>query len=42
MSKLLGDARRKMLRAGLSRVLDDLDQDGTLRPGITLKPDPLG
>ena len=42
MSKLLGHVRRKMLRVGLPPVLDDLDQDGTLRPGSTLGPKSLG
>jgi hypothetical protein len=42
MSKLLGHARRKMLRVGLPPVLDSLDQDGTLRPGSTLRPKSLG
>jgi hypothetical protein len=42
MAKLLGHVRRKMLRAGLSPVLDDLDEDGTLRPGSTLRPKSLG
>jgi hypothetical protein len=38
----LGHVRRKMLRVGLPPVLDDLDQDGTLRPGSTLRPKSLG
>src|SRR5882757_3480024 len=38
MAKLLGHVRRKMLRAGLPPVLDDLDEDGALRPGSTLRP----
>ena len=42
MSKLLGHVRRKMLRVGLPPVLDDPDQDGTLRPGSTLRPKSLG
>jgi hypothetical protein len=42
MSKLLGHVRRKMLRVGLPPVLDVLDQDGTLRPGGTLRPKSLG
>src|ERR1700689_2427527 len=42
MTKLLGHVRRKMLRAGLPPVLDDLDEDGTLRPGSTLRPKSLG
>ena len=32
MAKLLGRVRRKMLRVGLPAVLDDLDDDGMLRP----------
>ena len=42
MAKLLGYVRRKMLREGLPPVLDDLDDDGTLRPGSALRPKPLG
>ncbi len=42
MATLLGHVRRKMLRVGLPPVLDDLDQDGTLRPGSTLRPKSLG
>jgi uncharacterized protein YndB with AHSA1/START domain len=42
MAKLLGHVRRKMLRAGLPPVLDDLGDDGTLRPGSTLRPKSLG
>jgi uncharacterized protein YndB with AHSA1/START domain len=38
MAKLLGRVRRKMLSVGLPAVLDDLDDDGTLRPASTLKP----
>lgn len=38
MSKLLGRVRRKMLTEGLPAVLDDLDQDGNLRPGSTARP----
>jgi uncharacterized protein YndB with AHSA1/START domain len=33
MAKLLGRVRRKMLTVGLPAVLEDLDDDGTLRPG---------
>jgi uncharacterized protein YndB with AHSA1/START domain len=33
MAKLLGHVRRKMLSVGLPAVLDDLDDDGALRPG---------
>jgi len=36
MAKLLGRVRRKMLSVGLPAVLDDLDDDGTLRPASTL------
>jgi uncharacterized protein YndB with AHSA1/START domain len=42
MAKLLGHVRSKMLRTGLPPVLDDLDEDGTLRPGSTLRPKSLG
>ena len=38
MAKLLGHVRRKMLSVGLPAVLNDLDEDGTLRPGSILKP----
>ncbi|WP_272920806.1 MULTISPECIES: hypothetical protein [Streptomyces] len=38
MSQILGHVRRKMLHVGLSGVLNDLDENGTLRPGSTLKP----
>ena len=38
MAKLLGRVRRKMLGVGLPAVLDDLEEDGTLRPGSTLLP----
>jgi uncharacterized protein YndB with AHSA1/START domain len=38
MSQLLGHVRRKMLSVGLSAVLDDLDENGELRPGSTLQP----
>ncbi|MGW7002082.1 SRPBCC family protein [Streptomyces sp. NPDC054933] len=38
MAKLLGSVRRKMLDSGLPAVLADLDDDGRLRPGSTLKP----
>jgi hypothetical protein len=41
MAKPLGHVRRKMVRAGLPPVLEDLDEDGTLRPGSTLRPKPL-
>jgi uncharacterized protein YndB with AHSA1/START domain len=42
MSTLLGHVRRKMLDVGLPALLNDLDDDGTLRPGSTLKPRSLG
>jgi hypothetical protein len=42
MAKLLGHVRRKMLRVGLPAVLDDLDDEGALRPGSTLKPKSFG
>ena len=38
MAKLLGRVRRKMLSVGLPAVLDDLDDDGALRPASTLRP----
>jgi uncharacterized protein YndB with AHSA1/START domain len=42
MARLLGYVRRKMLTTGLPAVLDDLDDDGVLRPASTLKPKSLG
>jgi uncharacterized protein YndB with AHSA1/START domain len=39
---VLGPARKKMLTVGLPAVLDDLDDDGALRPTSTLKPKSLG
>jgi uncharacterized protein YndB with AHSA1/START domain len=39
MAKLLGRVRRKMLTAGLPAVLDDLDDDGALRPSSALRPE---
>jgi uncharacterized protein YndB with AHSA1/START domain len=42
MAQLLGRVRRKMLTVGLPAVLDDLDADGALRPGSTLRARPLG
>ena len=42
MAKLLGRVRRTMLSVGLPAVLDDLDDDGALRPASTLKPKSLG
>ena len=41
MAQLLGHVRRKMLRVGLPAVLDDLNDDGTLRPASTLTPKSL-
>lgn len=38
MAKFLGAVRTKMLTKGLPAVLDDLDDDGTLRPDSTLRP----
>jgi uncharacterized protein YndB with AHSA1/START domain len=38
MSKLLGRVRAKMLSVGLPAVLEDLGDDGALRPGSSLKP----
>jgi uncharacterized protein YndB with AHSA1/START domain len=38
MSTLLGHVRRKMLSVGLPAVLAELDDDGALRPGSTLRP----
>jgi hypothetical protein len=38
MTQLLGHVRRKMLTDGLPAVLDDLDDNGTLRPASTLRP----
>ena len=42
MAKLLGRVRRKMLSVGLPAVLDDLGDDGVLRPGSTLRPRSVG
>ena len=42
MAKLLGRVRRKMLSVGLPAVLDDLDDDGALRPTSVLKPKSQG
>ena len=42
MATLLGHVRSKMLNVGLPPVLDDLDEDGALRPGSTLRPKSLG
>ena len=38
MAKLLGSVRTRMLTVGLAAVLDDLTDEGTLRPGSTLRP----
>lgn len=38
MAQLLGAVRRKMLSAGLPAVLNDLNDQGRLRPESTLKP----
>jgi uncharacterized protein YndB with AHSA1/START domain len=35
---VLGPVRKKMLDVGLPSVLNDIDEDGTVRPEITLKP----
>jgi uncharacterized protein YndB with AHSA1/START domain len=42
MATLVGHVRRNMLGVGLSPLLDDLDDDGTGRPGSTLRPESLG
>lgn len=39
---VLGPARKKMLRVGLTAVLNDVDDDGALRPASALKPKSLG
>jgi uncharacterized protein YndB with AHSA1/START domain len=41
MAQLLGHVRRKMFSHGLTAVLDDIDDQGVLRPGSTLAPRPL-
>lgn len=41
-AKFLGRVRRKMLTVGLPAVLDDLDDNGALRPASTLRPKALG
>ncbi|MET8133083.1 SRPBCC domain-containing protein [Streptomyces sp. NPDC005251] len=38
VAQILGHVRRKMLRVGLSAVLNQLDETGSLRAGSTLKP----
>jgi hypothetical protein len=42
MSMLLGRVRTKMLSQRLPALLDDLADDGTLRPGSTLQARSLG
>ena len=42
MAKLLGRVRRKMRSVGLPAVLDDLDDNGVLRAGSTLRPKSVG
>jgi uncharacterized protein YndB with AHSA1/START domain len=42
MAKLLGRVRRKMLTVGLPAVLDDISDDGALRPNSALTPKSLG
>jgi uncharacterized protein YndB with AHSA1/START domain len=37
MARLLGSVRTKMLTVGLAAVLDDLTDDGSLRPGSSLR-----
>jgi len=37
MARLLGAVRTRMLTVGLTAVLDDLADDGSLRPGSTLR-----
>ena len=41
MAQLLGHVRHKMLDRGLTAVLDDIDDQGVLRPGSTLAPKPV-
>jgi uncharacterized protein YndB with AHSA1/START domain len=41
MAQLLGRVRRTMLDKGLAAVLDDIDEQGVLRPGSTLAPKPV-
>ena len=41
MAQLLGHVRRKMLDQGLTAVLDDINDQGVLRPGSTLAPKPV-
>jgi uncharacterized protein YndB with AHSA1/START domain len=41
VATILGRVRRKMMTVGLPAVLDDLDDNGVLRPTSTLAPKPL-
>jgi uncharacterized protein YndB with AHSA1/START domain len=41
MAKLLGSVRTKMLTVGLTALLDNLDEDGSLPPTSTLRPKEL-
>ena len=41
MALLLGRVRRTMLDKGLTAVLDDIDEQGALRPGSPLAPKPV-
>jgi uncharacterized protein YndB with AHSA1/START domain len=41
LARILGHVRAKMLTVGLPAVLDDLNDDGTLRATSTLAPRPL-
>jgi uncharacterized protein YndB with AHSA1/START domain len=38
VSRVLASVRKKMLAVSLPAVLDDIDDEGNLRPGSTLKP----
>jgi len=38
VSRVLNTVRKKMLDVGFPAVLNDLDEQGKLRPGSTLKP----
>jgi uncharacterized protein YndB with AHSA1/START domain len=38
VSKILASVRRKMLGVGFPAVLDDIDEEGKLRPGSRLEP----
>jgi uncharacterized protein YndB with AHSA1/START domain len=37
LSRILASVRKKMLGVGLPAVLDDIDDDGKLRPGSSLR-----